>query len=843
MKICCPCDELKHPAKPEITAGLPSLRRQLAGFPEFRVAMLRDIPKYAALHQWRAREGNDLGIMLLEMWAYVLDVIGFYDERIANESYLRTAVNRSSLRKLVALIGYQPRPALAAFVELAAIADGNQPVTLPPGTGFRSDAFNGEPPQVFETEIEHTIHSIRNEWTLAPLRGKSLGKALLFEPGTAALAEDQIILLRWRRKDQKRMEQRAGKVTDLQMIDALDGERYLKVEISPSPALDPALLFENVDVLSPRLNATLNRFAADPIGFFFVDPAVGFGDFKLPSQNLETTTDVFSSKPVLLDQSVRNFSASLQSLDASPGTFAAVSPQLRIRVILDAIYPQFAEQDSIVIQRGSAFIGAMITAVETVSIKVSPAKDAPTIPATSITFQPALLSEWKCNPLQLVVHFDMTSSGTLTRIAKTHLGIKDFTAPGAAIDGVVEPLPDSVPSPSRLLFQDAMDNGALVYAAVHIDDNGSGHIRVNDDTQTLDPKLRTPITVFGNVVRATRGESVFNEVLGSGDTSLAFQSFTLTNKPLTYFNDPSAPSGRRSTLEVRVNGIKWKEVPSFFGMSAQDEVYIVRQNDEEETIVTFGDGQTGVRLPTGVDNITATYRFGAGAAKPPAGAIGQMARPVQGLRGIASPVAPGGGADADRLKDIRKNAPNSALLLGRAVSLLDFEALAREFGGVVNAHVEWTWDDTCQSAVVKVWFISDGGDIADVLKPFLIGQADPSMPLVAMEAQAKPARLVLDMEIDQRFNAQTIIDQVNQVLVNQDTGILALENIPIGCPLFRSQILDQVLSVEGVHSVRAMTVDGQPTAFAMTVQSGQYLDFIENLTLSATAVKEGIRGT
>ena len=30
--------------------------------------------------------------MLLEMWAYVLDVVGFYDARIANESYLRTAV-------------------------------------------------------------------------------------------------------------------------------------------------------------------------------------------------------------------------------------------------------------------------------------------------------------------------------------------------------------------------------------------------------------------------------------------------------------------------------------------------------------------------------------------------------------------------------------------------------------------------------------------------------------------------------------------------------------------------------------------------------------------------------
>jgi hypothetical protein len=90
------------------------------------------------------------------MWAYALDILGFYDERVANESYLRTALLRPSLRKLVGLIGYQVRPALAASVVLAAIADGNRPVVLPPRTGFRSDAFDGKPPQVFETEMEHT---------------------------------------------------------------------------------------------------------------------------------------------------------------------------------------------------------------------------------------------------------------------------------------------------------------------------------------------------------------------------------------------------------------------------------------------------------------------------------------------------------------------------------------------------------------------------------------------------------------------------------------------------------------------------------------------------------------
>ncbi|HWP45162.1 MAG TPA: putative baseplate assembly protein, partial [Blastocatellia bacterium] len=123
---CCPCDALIHPGKPEIAAGLPSLPRQLAGFAEYRLAMLRDIPLHPALSGWRARGGDDLGVMLLEMWAYVLDVLGFYDERIANETYLRTGVLRPSLRRLVELIGYRPRPALAASVVLAAIADGDR---------------------------------------------------------------------------------------------------------------------------------------------------------------------------------------------------------------------------------------------------------------------------------------------------------------------------------------------------------------------------------------------------------------------------------------------------------------------------------------------------------------------------------------------------------------------------------------------------------------------------------------------------------------------------------------------------------------------------------------------
>ena len=75
------------------------------------------------LRDWRAREGDDVGIMLLEMWAYVLDVLAFYDERIANESYLPTAIRPVSLQELIALIGYLPRPAIGAEVTLALFAE------------------------------------------------------------------------------------------------------------------------------------------------------------------------------------------------------------------------------------------------------------------------------------------------------------------------------------------------------------------------------------------------------------------------------------------------------------------------------------------------------------------------------------------------------------------------------------------------------------------------------------------------------------------------------------------------------------------------------------------------
>ena len=53
----------------------------------------------------------------------VADVLTFYQERLANESFLRTASERRSILELARLIGYELHPGVAASGFLAFTLD------------------------------------------------------------------------------------------------------------------------------------------------------------------------------------------------------------------------------------------------------------------------------------------------------------------------------------------------------------------------------------------------------------------------------------------------------------------------------------------------------------------------------------------------------------------------------------------------------------------------------------------------------------------------------------------------------------------------------------------------
>ncbi|MFZ2313391.1 MAG: hypothetical protein WAV82_12310, partial [Methylobacter sp.] len=99
------------------------------------------------------RDAGDPALALLDAWATVADVLTFYQERIANEGYLRTATERRSIVELARLVGYKPRPGVAASVFLAYNIDANtrEEVVIPAGSRAQSIPGPDELPQSFET--------------------------------------------------------------------------------------------------------------------------------------------------------------------------------------------------------------------------------------------------------------------------------------------------------------------------------------------------------------------------------------------------------------------------------------------------------------------------------------------------------------------------------------------------------------------------------------------------------------------------------------------------------------------------------------------------------------------
>jgi len=90
---------------------------------------------------------------MLDAWATVADVLTFYQERIANEGYLRTATERRSVVELAGLVGYKPKPGVSASVFLAYNIDANakDEVLIPKGSRSQSIPGPDEFPQSFET--------------------------------------------------------------------------------------------------------------------------------------------------------------------------------------------------------------------------------------------------------------------------------------------------------------------------------------------------------------------------------------------------------------------------------------------------------------------------------------------------------------------------------------------------------------------------------------------------------------------------------------------------------------------------------------------------------------------
>lgn len=217
---------------------------------------------------------------------------------------------------------------------------------------------------------------------------------------------------------------------------------------------------------------------------------------------------------------------------------------------------------------------------------------------------------------------------------------------------------------------------------------------------------RPSVTVNANMATATHGEG-YEEQLGSGDAALSFQRFKLTKSPLTYVS-AETPTGRASSLAIRVDGILWREVSTLYGAAPEDRIYAVRGEDDGSTWVQFGDGLHGSRLPTGQLNVIATYRAGIGVAGEVAEeAIIQLKTRPLGIRSVVNPTRASGSAPPEGLSEIRLGAPRGVKTLGRIVSLTDYRDFAANFSGVGKAQAAQRWSGEKQVVIVSITGITD----------------------------------------------------------------------------------------------------------------------------------------
>jgi len=204
---CCAGVAVETPQGESNVPGLSAIAYRTGTWATFKQSMLARLSsaEYPALARLKTRADDDFSIALLDAAAVMLDILTFYQERLANESYLRTATQLRSMVELSRLIGYAPAPGVAAQAYLAFTlkATVGQPanpstpaITIPQGTQVQSVPAQGQTAQTFETAADIVA---KPDWNALPVQsaipwsapgGSSValaGTATQLNPGDALL--------------------------------------------------------------------------------------------------------------------------------------------------------------------------------------------------------------------------------------------------------------------------------------------------------------------------------------------------------------------------------------------------------------------------------------------------------------------------------------------------------------------------------------------------------------------------------------------------------------------------------------------------------------------------------
>jgi uncharacterized phage protein gp47/JayE len=144
------------------------------------------------LPEWRDFESElDFGNVLLQLFAHMGDILSYYQDRIANESFLGTARTRRSIIQHLRLIGYQLGTAAPAAASLTMTVPGscNDTVTISRGDAFATKSSKSSSSVRFEYNSESPLTI---EWgKVSATEGRKYFEGIPVEEGR--LIRDEIV--------------------------------------------------------------------------------------------------------------------------------------------------------------------------------------------------------------------------------------------------------------------------------------------------------------------------------------------------------------------------------------------------------------------------------------------------------------------------------------------------------------------------------------------------------------------------------------------------------------------------------------------------------------------------
>jgi hypothetical protein len=823
---CCEGIEASTPRAIDNRMGLSAIAYRIGDYAQFKASVLTGLSssKHPALAGLRTREPDDFTLGLIDAVACAADVLTFYQERLANESYLHTATERVSLQEMAKLIGYRLRPGVAAETLLAfALETPRQPPPgLPPepgafvtgiptaltlATGLQVQSVPGpdEKPQTFETVEEITA---RPEWNaIRPWM------SAMRSPGFGATDT-------WLQ----------GAHNDLKPGDAL---LFVGEEFLAAPTKNNNWDFRLIDTVVIDTANDRTQVTWTP----------GLGSVS-PHSDPPREPQVYVLRKraaVYGNNAPKWLSMTIEFRNSYPGGQGApdwpdftISPE-KGHVDLDAVFPEVRPGGFAILARGKVSPPDVVILAK----KVGRSEESLHLDGYVELYNITSTTE--------VSRDDFAMSGKVTRLGLEgqNLDTQFFKFPretsvyvqserlelapspvAKAIDGNQLPLavpPGDLHAGRRLIVKgERVSGGDQVHEATL--DGAKSHPL--GATLTITPSLPVPlkrdtVVVHANVALARHGETV-QQILGAGDASQRFQRFELKRTPLTY-RGAANETGAASELSVRVDDVEWTERPTLFGAAPAERTYTLSTDEQGKTFVVFGDGVRGARLPSGVNNVRATYRQGLGVD----GNVGEdeltqlTTRPL-GLKSVSNPVAAQGGTDPEPADQARRTMPLGTRTLGRAVSLIDYEDFALAFAGIAKAQAQVLQLPAGPTVAITVAgqdgaALSPANPVLNNLLLALKTSGDPHVNVVLLSYEPVRFRLGLKVKRDPAYEAKSLLAAVEAALrahYSFDARLLAQ-------PVLQSDVIAVAHSVPGVVAIDLDFLYRAPPPLAPLIQSLQ----------------------